>query len=150
MTRPSGGSGGSGAAPDASSGPVRAAGCVLYRRTPGGLEVCLVHRPKYDDWSFPKGKLDPGESAEEAAVREVAEETGHRVRLGPRLPTVHYTVGGRPKRVDYWAAEATSPDAFTPTHEIDALAWHPARAAHPHLTHPHDRPLLTAFLALPL
>ncbi|WP_151774251.1 NUDIX hydrolase [Streptomyces abyssomicinicus] len=130
---------------------ILAAGCVLYRRAPSGdLEVCLVHRPKYDDWSFPKGKLDPGETPEQAAVREVAEETGHHVRLGPRLPTVRYTVGDRPKRVDYWAAETASPDTFTPTHEVDALHWHPAPTAHQHLTHPHDHPLLTTFLSLPL
>ncbi|MEU3557445.1 NUDIX hydrolase [Streptomyces fragilis] len=126
---------------------ILAAGCVLYRRgAGGGLEVCLVYRPKYDDWSFPKGKLEPGETLEEAAVREVAEETGHHVSLGPRLPTVRYTVGGRPKRVDYWAAETTAPDTFTATREIGALAWHPASIAHHHLTHPHDHTLLTAFL----
>ncbi|WP_166021779.1 NUDIX hydrolase [Streptomyces chilikensis] len=134
-----------------SDGTILAAGCVLYRRTgSGGLEVCLIHRPKYDDWSLPKGKLHPGETPEQAAVREVAEETGHHVRLGPRLPTVRYTVGGRPKRVDYWAAETASPDAFTPTHEVDALHWHPAPAARPRLTHPHDRSVLAAFLSLPL
>ena len=105
---------------------IRAAGVVLWRPAgaPGGPEVLLVHRPKYDDWSLPKGKLEPGEHVLLAAVREVAEETGLRVALGRRLSPVHYLVGGAPKRVDYWVATAEQDSReFVPTREIDQVAW---------------------------
>lgn len=88
--------------------PVLAAGCVLWRRPErsGKLEICLVHRPRYDDWSHPKGKLKRGERALDAALREVLEETGHHCVPGAPLPTVRYLANGRPKEVAYWAAEA--------------------------------------------
>ncbi|NDZ82150.1 NUDIX hydrolase [Streptomyces sp. SID10853] len=124
--------------------PVRAAGCVLWRRAPGGaLEICLVHRPKYDDWSHPKGKLKAGEDPLAAAVREVQEETGHSCAPGARLPTVRYAVNGRPKEVDYWAAEATG-GAFTPNNEVDRVRWLTPAAARTRLTQQHDRELLDA------
>src|ERR1700756_1760886 len=91
-------------ADQAAADEVRAAGAVLWRPAGAGAQVALVHRPKYDDWSFPKGKLDPGEHVLLAAVREVAEETGLRVKLGRRLPSVRYAGEGLRKRVDYWAA----------------------------------------------
>ncbi len=101
------------------------AGAVLWRRTAGqadGTDVLLVHRPKYDDWSLPKGKQEPGEHVLLTAVREVLEETSVRPVLGPRLPTTEYLVRGRPKHVDYWSATAPGADA-APSHEIDAVAW---------------------------
>ncbi|KUH37705.1 MULTISPECIES: NUDIX hydrolase [Streptomyces] len=129
------------------SGTVRAAGCLLWRPGPGGVpELCLVHRPKYDDWSFPKGKLEPGEELLAAAVREVAEETGQSCRPGPFLATVRYRVKDRPKEVTYWAAEATG-GGFTPSREVDALRWVPAPQATAHLSHATDRPLVAVFLA---
>ncbi|MET9346669.1 NUDIX hydrolase [Streptomyces termitum] len=129
--------------------PVRAAGCVLWRPAPGGdVEIALVHRPRYDDWSHPKGKRKRGEGAEACALREVLEETGHRCALGPRLPTVRYPVDGRPKEVDYWAARALG-GAFAPGREVDRLRWLPPAAARALLTRPRDRDLLDAFLALP-
>ena len=86
---------------------IRAAGAVLWRPGADGPEVALVHRRRYDDWSLPKGKSLPGEHVLLTAVREVAEETGVRVVLGPRLPSTHYQQhGNRPKTVDYWAAKA--------------------------------------------
>jgi len=91
------------------AGTVVAAGAVLWRPDQahdGGVEVCLVHRHRYDDWSLQKGKLDPGEHLLACAVREVEEETGQRVVLGRPLPTQHYEVNGAPKRVHYWAAPA--------------------------------------------
>ncbi|GGO46544.1 NUDIX hydrolase [Streptomyces lasiicapitis] len=132
------------------SGPpdlIRAAGCVLWRRSPatGALEICLVHRPKYDDWSHPKGKLKPGEDALSGAVREVAEETGHQCVPGPRLPTARYRTGGRPKEVRYWAAEATH-GHFTPNREVDRLRWLPPAEARARLTQPRDRELLDTLL----
>ncbi|MFD7136946.1 NUDIX hydrolase [Streptomyces sp. NPDC059894] len=127
--------------------PVQAAGCVLWRRSPvgGGLEICLVHRPKYDDWSHPKGKLKRGEEAAAAAVREVAEETGCTARLGARLPTLRYLAQGRPKEVHYWAAEAVS-GTFTPNDEVDRVLWLPPTAAGSRLTQPRDRTLVPALL----
>ncbi|MFF2013305.1 NUDIX hydrolase [Streptomyces sp. NPDC058195] len=127
--------------------PVRAAGCVLWRRTDwGGLEVCLVHRPRYDDWSHPKGKLKRGETAPDAARREVLEETGQRCVPGAALPTVHYTVDGRPKEVVYWAAEAAG-GSFTPGGEVDRVCWLAPAAARVRLTQERDRELLDALLA---
>jgi 8-oxo-dGTP diphosphatase len=126
---------------------VHAAGCVLWRRSPidGGLEICLVHRPKYDDWSHPKGKLKRGEAPLDGALREVAEETGHRARAGAELPTLRYLANGRPKEVRYWAAEA-GPGTFTPTDEVDRLLWLSPTAARGRLTQPRDRDLVDALL----
>ncbi|WP_406348390.1 NUDIX hydrolase [Streptomyces sp. NBC_00144] len=127
--------------------PVRAAGCVLWRRAPvGGLEICLVHRPKYDDWSHPKGKLKPGEDTLAAALREVHEETGHDCAPGARLPTVRYRANGRPKEVSYWAAEATAGE-FTPNSEVDRVRWLSPAAARARLTQQRDRELLDALHA---
>ncbi|CAM5636736.1 DNA mismatch repair protein MutT [Streptomyces spiroverticillatus] len=124
---------------------ILAAGCVLWRRGPydGEVEVCLVHRPRYGDWSFPKGKLKRGEDALAGALREVLEETGFHCRPGDRLPTMRYLVGGRPKEVSYWAAEATS-GSFTPNSEVDRILWLSPGAASTRLTQRRDRPLLHA------
>ncbi|MFE9910884.1 NUDIX hydrolase [Streptomyces clavifer] len=130
------------------SDPVRAAGCVLWRRSPsdGAIEICLVHRPRYDDWSFPKGKLKRGETALDCALREVLEETGHHCAPAAVLPTARYLVNGRPKEVSYWAAEATD-GAFVPNDEVDRVAWLSPPAARTRLTRPGDRVQLDAFLA---
>ncbi|MFI9823814.1 NUDIX hydrolase [Streptomyces sp. NPDC052013] len=127
---------------------VHAAGCVLWRRSPvtGEIELCLVHRPKYDDWSWPKGKLKRGEDPLAGALREVAEETGHTAVPAAELPTVRYLANGRPKQVRYWAAEAMS-GTFTPTSEVDRIIWLPPSQAHPHLTEPRDAALIPALLA---
>ncbi|OIJ67131.1 DNA mismatch repair protein MutT [Streptomyces mangrovisoli] len=127
---------------------MQAAGCVLWRRSPvdGGLEVCLVHRPKYDDWSHPKGKLKHGEEPTAGALREVAEETGYRAVLGPELSSVSYYAGGRPKRVRYWAAEA-GPGGFAPNDEVDRILWLPPVAARARLTQVRDRDLVDELTA---
>ena len=113
--------------------------------------MLLIHRPKYDDWSFPKGKLMPGEQAQVAAAREVREETGVRIRLGLPLPTVRYPLAsGDEKVVSYWAARQVAPDRvpafepadFTPNDEVDRSGWFGLRAAADRLTHVHDRDLL--------
>ncbi|MFJ5049012.1 NUDIX hydrolase [Streptomyces sp. NPDC088719] len=133
------------------TGPVLAAGCVLWRRAQDGagggdgVEVCLVHRPRYDDWSFPKGKLKRGEDPLAAAVREVLEETGHHCAPGDRLPTSRYLVDGRPKEVAYWAAEATG-GSFTANDEVDRILWLAPDAARVRLTRPRDVQQLTALL----
>jgi 8-oxo-dGTP diphosphatase len=126
---------------------IRAAGCVLWRRSPidGELEICLVHRPKYDDWSHPKGKLKRDEDPLAGALREVEEETGYLAVPGARLPTVHYEANGRPKQVHYWAAEATG-GSFTPNREVDRILWLPPQVARNHLTQPRDRELVDALL----
>ncbi|MFI1226927.1 MULTISPECIES: NUDIX hydrolase [unclassified Streptomyces] len=136
------------AAHRAKAGTVLAAGCVLWRRAPDGhgVEVCLVHRPRYDDWSFPKGKLKRGEDPRAAAVREVLEETGHHCAPDEPLPTSRYQVDGRPKEVAYWAAEATG-GSFTANDEVDRILWLAPDAARARLTQPRDGRQLTALLA---
>jgi 8-oxo-dGTP diphosphatase len=109
----------------------------------------VVHRPAYDDWSFPKGKLDDGEHVIAAAVREVYEEIGSHVRLGVRLPTAHYTVRGDAKRVDYWVAEHLD-GTFEADDEIDQMKWVSPAKARARLTYAPDRRLLDIFAATPL
>jgi 8-oxo-dGTP diphosphatase len=127
---------------------VQAAGCVLWRRSPidGELEVCLVHRPKYDDWSHPKGKLKRAEDPLTGALREVEEETGYRAAIGAELPTMRYLANDRPKQVRYWAAEAVS-GSFAPNTEVDRILWLSPTAARNRLTQPRDRTLVDALLA---
>ena len=125
-------------------GEVRAAGGLILRHGVGGVrEIALVHRPKYDDWSFPKGKLLEGETDEEAAVREVHEETGFSVRLENReLPSLRYRdAAGRPKVVRYWVMTPTG-GRFEPNREVDELWWVPLDRAAEVLTYEHDRALL--------
>jgi len=111
-----------------------------------------VHRPKYDDWSFPKGKLDPQEPARTAAVREVLEETGVRIRLGPRLEDQAYLFGPggtRAKQVHYWvgrAREDSDVSSYEPNDEIDQVRWVDAEDAERLLSYPHDRETLTEAL----
>ncbi|NGN70340.1 NUDIX hydrolase [Streptomyces sp. A7024] len=132
----------------AGKGPIRAAGCVLWRSSPrdGTVEIALVHRPKYDDWSHPKGKLKRGEQPLAGAVREVAEETGYACSPGVRLPSLRYEVGGRDKTVSYWEAEATS-GTFQPNNEVDHLIWLPPPMARRRLSYAHDREVLDAMLS---
>src|SRR5207249_1211256 len=117
---------------------------VLWRPGSSGVELALVHRPKYDDWSFPKGKLDAGETMPFAAVREIAEETGQTARLGPLLGDVRYSVPEGGKLVRYWAAEALGGD-FTPGSETDELRWMDASKAAELLSYPHDVDILERF-----
>lgn len=116
------------------------------------VEVAIVHRPRYDDWSLPKGKLISGESEFEAALREVREETGYRARPGRSLGTVRYlkSSGGlsRPKVVRYWAMEASS-GVFAPHEEVDGLRWIPLDEARKVLTHPTDREVMGRFSSQP-
>ena len=106
--------------------------------------VALVHRPRYDDWSLPKGKLDSGESFEEAALREIAEETGLLARLVRELPAVNYEVRGRPKVVRYWLMEVESDPGFVASDEVDELRWVEPGEASALLSYDRDRDVLMA------
>ena len=133
---------------------VVAAGAVVWRPQTalgGAIEICLIHRPRYDDWSLPKGKQDPGEHILACAVREVEEETGQRVVLGRPLPTQHYEANGRPKRVHYWAARADDGAPVWPgTAEVDEVAFLPAVEAMRQLTHARDAELVTVLASGPI
>ena len=105
--------------------------------------VALVHRPRYDDWSLPKGKLDPGESFEDAALREVEEETGMRCRLLDELRPVEYRDNkGRQKIVRYWLMAVDEDPGFMPNDEVDELRWVPPEEAVELLSYPHDAELV--------
>jgi 8-oxo-dGTP diphosphatase len=122
------------------SSEIEAAGGVVLQNG----RVALVHRPKYDDWTLPKGKLDPGETFEQAALREVGEETGLRCRLERELPAVEYAVRDRPKLVRYWLMSVESDPGFVANDEVDELRWlSPADAAEL-LTYDRDKGVLEA------
>lgn len=132
------------------SRPILAAGTVCFRRFEGETMVLLVHRTRQKDVSFPKGKLDPGESMPQAAVRETREETGLRVALGTNLGTIHYQLpSGGEKTVQYWAAEvsedAVHASSFKPNREIAALEWVPLGEVRERLSYPADRELFDVF-----
>jgi 8-oxo-dGTP diphosphatase len=131
--------------------PVRAAGGVLYRRAGDTVEVCVVHRPRYDDWSLPKGHVEAGEHPLLAAVREVTEETGVFGRPQLLLPQVAYPLpNGRPKTVDFWLM-AAGDQALDPqdTREVDHAVWLPIAAAIERLSYADERPLLEALARMP-
>jgi 8-oxo-dGTP diphosphatase len=123
---------------------VRAAGGVVVREGCGGLEVVLVHRPKYDDWSLPKGKALAGESDEACALREVEEETGLRCELGRELPSTSYRdSAGRPKIARYWQMHAVGGE-LRPLNEVGDARWLPLPAALDVLSYERDREVLHA------
>ena len=125
-------------------GEVRAAGGAVVRRGEHTLEVLLVHRPKYDDWTLPKGKAEPGESDEECARREVEEETGLRCTLGRELATIRYTDRfGRPKYARYWEMEPIG-GTFSPHEEVDEIRWMRLDDAKRMLSYPRDAEVLRA------
>jgi 8-oxo-(d)GTP phosphatase len=129
---------------------LRAAGAVVWRGAESSPEVAVIHRPAYDDWTFPKGKLKTGEHMIAAALREVHEETGMTIALGRALPPVHYISRGRLKRVDYWTGGAVADDGFTPNEEVDELRWLPLAEARALLTYEWDVGLLRALTVAPL
>jgi 8-oxo-dGTP pyrophosphatase MutT (NUDIX family) len=123
---------------------VRAAGGVVLR----GGEVCIIHRPDYEDWSLPKGKLEKGESHKQAALREVHEETGLHCALGAELSSQEYTDRqGRPKTVRWWAMTVLTDDGLTPSHEVDERRWVTPEQAERMLIYEHDRELIREAVA---
>ena len=124
---------------DPEAAEVRAAGGVVWRPAGDTIAIAVIHRPRYDDWSLPKGKLDPGESWEDGALREVEEEIGIRARLGAELTAVGYDDRkGRAKVVRYWLMEPEDERAFTPNDEVDELRWLAPDEAVGVLSYPHD------------
>jgi 8-oxo-(d)GTP phosphatase len=136
--------------------PIKAAGGIVWRLASGAegarIEVAIIHRPRYDDWSIPKGKLAPGESQLEGAIREVMEETGHRVQPGRSLGDVRYLKnsgsGPREKVVHYWAMLSVG-GGFSPSREVDELRWLPLDEAREAVTRAADRDLLERFARRP-
>jgi 8-oxo-dGTP diphosphatase len=129
---------------------VLAAGAVLWRpeEQSGEPLIAVIHRPRYDDWSLPKGKVDPGETEPVSAVREILEETGQQAHLGRRLCWIKYPIPVGTKVVHYWAARACGGE-FEPGSEVDTLLWLPVQAAAKQLTYPHDRKVLGRFAKKP-
>jgi 8-oxo-dGTP diphosphatase len=121
-----------------SGAEIRAAGGVVLHEG----RVAIVPRPRHDDWSLPKGKLDAGESWEQAAVREVEEECSLRCRLDDELTTTRYTVGGRPKWVRWWRMSVVEDLGFAPNEEVDQLRWASPEEAAQMLSYKADRELL--------
>src|SRR5262249_28268967 len=122
-----------------------------WRTSDGVTEIVLVHRPRYDDWTLPKGKLDRDEHPMATAVREVFEETAVRAVPQTRLPSIRYLTGqpGVEKLVDFWAMRATSSAARQPDHEVDEVRWVPVADAPALLSSSHDRGVVRAFAELP-
>jgi 8-oxo-dGTP pyrophosphatase MutT (NUDIX family)/phosphohistidine phosphatase SixA len=128
---------------------IRAAGAVVWRPGHAGPEIVLVHRPRYDDWSYPKGKCERGEHVIRTAIREVREEAGLGVVLGRALsPSVYPTSSGT-KHVSYWAARHVQSFGFVSTSEVDDVLWLPAATAHERLTYERDVALLGEFSSAP-
>ena len=126
---------------------VRAAGGVLLRAGEGGVEVAVIHRPKYEDWSLPKGKLEPDEGFEQAALREVEEETGMRAGLRDELASISYRDRkGRTKVVRYWLMRPLDGE-FAPGSEVDELRWLDPDAAAELLSYEHDAALVREAVA---
>jgi 8-oxo-dGTP diphosphatase len=123
---------------------IRAAGGVVVRERDGGLDVLVVHRPRYGDWTFPKGKAEPGESDESCALREVEEETGLRCELGRELPSTEYLdAHGRSKRVRYWTMRPLD-ERLVLLHEVDEARWVSPEQARELLSYARDVQLLDA------
>jgi 8-oxo-dGTP pyrophosphatase MutT (NUDIX family) len=129
---------------------IRAAGGVVARETDTGVEVLVVHRPKYDDWTFPKGKAEPGESDDECALREVEEETGLRCGLDRELPSTSYVDGhGRPKRVRYWLMQPAAGELVF-ANEVDDAVWVAPEEARGLLSYERDLGVLDSLGTDPL
>lgn len=127
---------------------IYAAGCVVWRPSPGSIQVLVAHRPRYDDWSFPKGKRESGESDLECALREVEEETAVTGKVGVELEPARYTDHkGRKKIVRYWVLECGVDHRFEPNDEVDEVRWLPIKDLDSVLSYEHDRGLVPQLVA---
>jgi 8-oxo-dGTP diphosphatase len=127
-----------------------AAGAVIWRRSKKNVEIALVHRPRYDDWSLPKGKQDPGEAMIACAYREVIEETNLKVAFGPYIGDTEYFVADGLKKVHYWSARlADNSPEFHANDEVDLLEWHSIESALEKATRDSDREIIETFLTIP-
>jgi len=134
---------------DPSGTVIRAAGAVLWRPSRRyGVRVAVVHRPRYNDWSLPKGKAEPGEVPPVTAAREVEEETGFRAAIGRTLTTVSYKANGGPKTVQYFAARRMG-GLFAPNKEVDRLEWLPIGKAKERMSYEFDQAVLSTFALEP-
>jgi len=122
---------------------IRAAGGLLWRDSEGGLELAVVHRPRYDDWVLPKGHLDKGEGWEDAAVREVIEETCCQAKIGDFAGTISYLANGKPKIVLFWHMSLLGEDDFIPTKETDSIHWLTVEEALEQLQYSTERALVS-------
>jgi 8-oxo-dGTP diphosphatase len=132
---------------------IYAAGAILWREEKGKLLVAMIHRSRHNDWSWPKGKVDPGESLPQTAVREIKEETGLRIKLGPFLKTMYYKVpSGQDKEVHYWSARVTDSallnSTFKPSEEVAKVDWKEPAEARALLTYAMDHEVLDRFLEI--
>jgi 8-oxo-dGTP diphosphatase len=126
---------------------IQAAGAVLWRKSDKSkLEIAIIHRPRYDDWSLPKGKVETGESHISAGYREIQEETGYESTFGPEIGTVVYKLEGAPKEVRYWAAAATVKTGTPNPQEVDEVLWLEPEKAKEKLTNKDDRAIVNFFL----
>lgn len=121
---------------------IKASGCLVYRMGDAGVEVLVIHRPHYDDWDFPKGKLEDGETDLECALRETEEETGFTGEVGDELPPDHYLVRGRDKTVRWWLLRQTA-GAFVVNDEVDRVRWVSPQEAAEVLSYDHAKHLLS-------
>jgi 8-oxo-dGTP diphosphatase len=126
---------------------IQAAGGLVWRQAPGGRELAMIHRRRYQDWTLPKGKLKTGESWQQAALREVLEETGCEALLGDFAGQIDYYINGMPKRVLFWHMQALAECRFQPNEEVDALEWMPPDRALERLNYAGERALLARWLA---
>ena len=129
---------------------VIAAGSVIWRKRDNQIQIALVHRPRYDDWSLPKGKQDPGESLIACAYRETLEETNLKVSFGPYIGDIEYFVAEGLKKVYYWSARlADDSPEFHPNEEVDLLEWHSLQDAIEKSTRDSDREIIEKFVNIP-
>jgi 8-oxo-dGTP pyrophosphatase MutT (NUDIX family) len=125
---------------------IKAAGGLVWRQGPGGRELALIHRRRYKDWSLPKGKLKNGESWQQAALREVQEETGCEALLGDFAGQIDYEVRGTPKRVLFWHMQVIDECQFDPNEEVDAIEWLSPDRALKRLNYAGERALLARWI----
>ncbi len=126
---------------------IQAAGGLVWRQAPGGRELAVIHRRRYQDWSLPKGKLKTGESWQQAALREVLEETGCEAMLGDFAGQIDYYVRGTPKRVLFWHMQTVADCQFYPNEEVDAIEWMAPDRALERLNYAGERALLARWLS---